>query len=449
MELVVRERGSLRQLSRAFGALQKVGSHVFVEGTPGRGVVLRTLNTPKSAFCCLHFPVPFFDSCAVAGDSVQFALPLRGVLAVFRTISSAESLAIHCAVPEDKGTQTNKLASKKQGRGATSKKGVRKRLRRGRAENDSGGDSIESESALSEEGEDGDGDDWEAGARGEEGAQGSDRPGGPDQCFFRVNYSGGYAKTFALNCSFECEIFEAVVDTAQYPSRVCAPVKQLGGYLSSVRTNEITFKLSPEVLHIRSHAGPWEARPATGGGESRLETDISIPGRNLVRYRVGAGAGGGDGVDDADAAVARATGAGGTKNSEGVEMTFTVRELRAFFGFLDGTSGGQADVDMFCAEEPGQPVVFRPTQTTFNGGEDPGAVKAELVLATLIPPLDDQGGGDPHQYDHGGGRAPGGDAHHGSAVIHSNADPSAGGDRSLHDHHRDSGDEASYVGGHR
>ena len=435
MELVVRERGALRQLGKAFTALQRVGSHVFVEGTAGGGVVLRTLNTPKSAFCCFQFPRAFWDSVSVdaARDSVQFSLPLRGVLAVFRTIASADALAIHCAVREEAGAHAQG-ASPSGGAHAPPRRPSRPRARavgqgrhgkeRRRAGKSKRGRSVGSDSILTLSSSDEDfEEDGEEGARGALGSGGdgdeatwsegrellsqAGGAGSPDRCYFRVSYAGGYAKTFGLNCSYDCEIFEAVVDTSACPSRVSAPVKQLGGYLGSVRTNEVTFKLSPDVLHIRSHAGPWSTRHERAGGgalapggvkgESQLETDISIPGRNLLQYRVRSGdrdAWSDDG--DGDDAVARAAG----PRPEGVEMTFTVRELRAFFGYLDGTSGGQADVDMFCAE-PGQPVVFRPRTlgAPLDADEKSDGVKAELVLATLIPPLDDAGGATPPRGD--------------------------------------------------
>ncbi|KAG1675440.1 hypothetical protein FOA52_001738 [Chlamydomonas sp. UWO 241] len=108
----------IKDLRAALNCLFKIGSELLVEGLEDR-LVLRSINTAKSAFFAVTFSSSFFDDYQVHGSEVvQSAVLLKHVLATFRThkinrmtldMDADQSMLTVTVVGENKITKTYHL----------------------------------------------------------------------------------------------------------------------------------------------------------------------------------------------------------------------------------------------------------------------------------------------------------------------------------------------------
>ena len=104
---------SIRTFGASISALSKIGKDLYVEFDPVDGLILRTLNDAKSAFCEFAFDASYFDRCssaptkekqkrsALTQERYTCRIPLKAMGAVVRPRKGLVSLRIRNQVSAD------------------------------------------------------------------------------------------------------------------------------------------------------------------------------------------------------------------------------------------------------------------------------------------------------------------------------------------------------------
>jgi cell cycle checkpoint control protein RAD9A len=107
---------AIRTFSSSISALSKIGKDLYVEFDPVDGLILRTLNDAKSAFCEFTYAASYFERCSAAPNSnttttkrrsvsqedrYTCRIPLKAMGAVVRSRKGVVSLRVRNEVSAD------------------------------------------------------------------------------------------------------------------------------------------------------------------------------------------------------------------------------------------------------------------------------------------------------------------------------------------------------------
>lgn len=85
-------------LATAIHSLSRIGEELYLESQED-GLALRTVNSSRSAFACFHFAPLFFQRYSPCkGSTFRCKMTVKGVQAVFRSLSSLEKTVERCRI---------------------------------------------------------------------------------------------------------------------------------------------------------------------------------------------------------------------------------------------------------------------------------------------------------------------------------------------------------------
>ncbi|KAJ3683721.1 hypothetical protein LUZ60_013948 [Juncus effusus] len=184
---------------------------------------------------------------------------------------------------------------------------------------------------------------------------------------FSLHCNHGVKKTYHITCNAEPEIQHLSLDRARFPSNLVVRPRDLSRLLSNFQSSlhEITI-IATEVASGEPPAGGQDGDDVAGGkavelrsyidpakedSDARLHTQLWIdPVEEFLQY---------------------------THAGDPVDVTFGVKELKAFLAFCEGC---EVDIHLFF-EKAGEPILMAP-RFGFDGSSSD--FDASLVLATML-----------------------------------------------------------------
>lgn len=197
------------------------------------------------------------------------------------------------------------------------------------------------------------------------------------QIVFEMECEWGVRKRHSFQLQ-DCEVVHAVFDRAG-ASCLRSHAHHLSQLFDHLHGSaEVALVAGRDGVCLRSWRGEEGGREGglgEGPGEAFLSTEMTVKAEELDAYEVAEG--------------------GGDPEGGEVGVVFSLREVKAFLGFCEGTATSSVS---FYFLEGGRPVLF----VAGEGGMEGGMGQVELVLATVSPVLTEG------SLQRGGGRCGGG-----------------------------------------
>ncbi|KAG6437748.1 hypothetical protein SASPL_102676 [Salvia splendens] len=318
---------ALKTFARSITCLARIGNELVLQSSSSQ-LCLHTLNSSRSAYQSITFKPDFFDVFSVSGSQVQCSVLLKAICSVLRTpVASIDHLTVQLADSDASKVQwaldcSNVLSKCRSGRsGRPGRLGQDHHL-----PNMGGSIEIQGRRWVG----------WVAWAR--------------------------MKKTYWITCNIEPDIQHLSLDRRKLPSSFVVRPRDLNRLLANFQSTlqEITMistqqsvlpvdatdQIGGKAVEFRSYIDP------TKENDSSLHTQLWIdPAEEFVQY---------------------------THTRDPVDVTFGVRELKAFLSFCEGC---EVDIHLYF-DKAGEPILMAP-----KFGVDDGSFSnfdATLVLATML-----------------------------------------------------------------